>query len=113
MDWCQELPSCRAQALNFFLRPSSRTSRKIPRLPHLAHSAPVMQATMTERTANVIKPPKPSPLPSHADGQDCFLRLDSGNEIEVWRENFDHVVSLRVRRLRRERKDCADDESFT
>ena len=30
--------------------------------------------------------------------------LDYGNEIDFWRENFDHVVSLRIRRLRRERK---------
>ena len=51
MDWCQELRSCRVQALNFFLRPSSRASRKMPRLPRLAHNAPVMQATMTKRTA--------------------------------------------------------------
>ena len=28
------------------------------------------------------------------------MGLQSGNEIDVWRENFDHVISLRIRRLR-------------
>ena len=47
MDWLQ--------ALYFFLLPSSRTlrlfraSRKIPRLPRLAHGVPVMQASNGEK----------------------------------------------------------------
>ena len=35
-----------AGALFFFLLPSSRASRKMPRSPRLAHEAPVMQATV-------------------------------------------------------------------
>ena len=46
--WAEEPKQWTCNMRFLFLLPSSRPSRKMPRLPRLAHKAPVMQANVRE-----------------------------------------------------------------